>query len=96
MDYEYIPNLITKPRREYDYIIVGSGTAGSVLGYYLTKGSNYSVLLIEAGGKFNLLSKIPIASTALQGTYMDYGFKTVSQRWSSRGLENQVCLRLSF
>lgn len=36
---------------EYDYIIVGGGTAGCVLANRLTRDKNASVLLVEAGGK---------------------------------------------
>ncbi len=40
---------------QYDYIIVGAGTAGCVLANRLTRDKDATVLLIEAGGKDNYL-----------------------------------------
>jgi choline dehydrogenase len=40
---------------QFDYIVVGAGTAGCVLANRLTRDPNVSVLLIEAGGKDDYL-----------------------------------------
>ncbi len=61
-DYEYIPNKVyieDVENRAFDWIVVGAGTSGSVLAYELSKNTNDSVLLIEAGGIFNFLSVVP-------------------------------------
>jgi choline dehydrogenase len=93
IDFEYIPNLVpveSVENREFDFIIIGGGTAGCVLSYHLTKYSNFTVLLIEAGGIFNGLSIIPLLSTFMQGTRMDWKLKSTQQKYSSRGLIDKI------
>lgn len=55
----------------YDYVIVGGGTAGSVVAARLTEHSNASVAIIEAGGFYELTngnwSQIPYWSTQWVG-----------------------------
>lgn len=46
---------------EWDYIIVGAGSAGCALANRLTENPANRVLLIEAGGKPHLLSRLPVS-----------------------------------
>jgi len=65
--------------REYDYIIVGAGSADSVLANRLSEDPSVKVLLLEAGGSENLISDIPIAYQNLQQTPMDWSYVTEPQ-----------------
>lgn len=90
ISYESISNEITTvyDNMEYDYIIVGGGTAGCVLANRLSFNQSVTVLLIEAGRLFGPLSIIPVTTTMMQGTNVDWSFKTVPQKYSSKGLFN--------
>ena len=47
--------------RDYDYIIVGAGSAGAALANRLTASGRHRVLLLEAGGKTHPLSRVPVS-----------------------------------
>jgi choline dehydrogenase len=64
----------------FDFIIVGAGSAGSVLANRLSSNEKYKVLLLEAGGTDNDLSiKIPIAQAKTYGTKFDWNYNSVPQ-----------------
>lgn len=55
-------------RKEYDFIVVGSGSGGSVVANRLSELDNFSVLLLEAGGEENFLSDVPLMPSVTQLT----------------------------
>ncbi|KAG0252886.1 hypothetical protein DFQ27_007793 [Actinomortierella ambigua] len=65
---------------EYDYIIIGGGTAGCVLAARLAEDPDVSVLILEAGGSHDMLmTRIPMAGWSCYGTKHDWKFVTVPQ-----------------
>lgn len=78
--------VIYRPDPVYDFIIVGGGTAGSVLAARLSEKENFRVLLIEAGGEEPWMAGIPLAAPLLQRSRYDWQYLTAPQKRSSEAL----------
>lgn len=64
---------------EYDFIVVGAGSAGSVIANRLTENPDWNVLLIEAGGDETEISDVPALAAYLQLGRLDWKYKTEPQ-----------------
>lgn len=60
----------------YDFIIVGAGSAGSVLASRLSENPDWKILLLEAGQDENVLSELPVLFPTLQTSSIDWQFVT--------------------
>ncbi|KAJ7143312.1 aryl-alcohol oxidase-like protein [Mycena crocata] len=75
------PSQVTS--KTYDFIIVGAGTAGSVIAARITENPSVKVLVIEAGGMDNGTLAMTIYAPLLAGTGLntaaDWNFTTTPQ-----------------
>lgn len=66
--------------KEYDYIIIGAGSAGNVLATRLTEDADVTVLLLEAGGpdyRLDFRTQMPAAlAFPIQGTRYNWAYET--------------------
>ncbi|XP_052088266.1 glucose dehydrogenase [FAD, quinone]-like isoform X2 [Mytilus californianus] len=83
--------LHVKLNSSYDYIIVGAGSAGSVIANRLSEDTNVTVLLVEAGGSEleHDYIPIPLATPLLQQTDIDWSFYTAPQQTALKAMKEQ-------
>ena len=75
---------------EYDYIVVGGGSAGGVVANRLSEDPNVTVLLLEAGGMDGELGiHVPLAYVDLQLSKIDWAEVTVPQKHACYGLDER-------
>src|SRR5687767_10134922 len=61
----------------YDYIVVGAGSAGCAVAGRLATESSASVLLIEAGGSDRRVTvRMPLVASMQYGTSLDWAYET--------------------
>ncbi|CAG9791398.1 unnamed protein product [Diatraea saccharalis] len=86
-----LPNGLKAPLPEYDFIIVGAGSAGSVLASRLTNNRNTTVLLLEAGKPEMLLTDIPAMAPYFQSTDYTWQYYMEPQPGVCMGMINERC-----
>ncbi|XP_033357633.1 glucose dehydrogenase [FAD, quinone]-like [Bombus vosnesenskii] len=77
--------------REFDFVIAGGGTAGTILAHRLTEVMDWKVLLIEAGEDPNPITDVPGLFVTLPGQVQDYSYKVEPQEGTCQGSTNKQC-----
>jgi len=85
---DHAPHALEHGLPEYDFIIVGAGTAGSVLANRLSENPDWQVLLIEAGGDPPVESEIPLFCLNLQQTSATWNHYAEKSEFASKALAN--------
>ncbi|XP_022831333.1 glucose dehydrogenase [FAD, quinone]-like [Spodoptera litura] len=89
LDDNSVPDVSTDyDSGEFDFIIIGAGSAGSVVANRLSEIEDWNILLLEAGGVPPIASDIPGLQTVLYGTENDWQYTTVNNGITSQGLIN--------
>lgn len=89
---EYFPHHYSpQDGEEFDFIVVGAGSAGSVVANRLSEESSWRVLLLEAGGNPTKGTEIPGVYGALQMTSVDWQYKTDPEEDNCLGMIDRSC-----
>ncbi|XP_017887420.1 glucose dehydrogenase [FAD, quinone]-like [Ceratina calcarata] len=78
-------------RSNYDFIIVGGGSAGSVLASRLSENEKWSVLLLEAGPNEPHATDIPVVYTSVASTSLVWNFTSYPSDNYCTGQDNRQC-----
>ncbi|KAE8742437.1 Glucose dehydrogenase acceptor-like [Frankliniella occidentalis] len=79
------------PLPQYDFVVVGAGTAGCAVAARLSEVPGWSVLLVEAGGREHFAMDIPIVANMLQFSNVNWKYRTQPSKTACLGMSGRRC-----
>ncbi|XP_046608290.1 glucose dehydrogenase [FAD, quinone]-like [Neodiprion virginianus] len=76
---------------EYDFIVVGAGSAGCVVANRLSENKHWKVLLLEAGIDEPEVADVPAFASMLQASNIDWMYRTQPEKHSCRARRGKTC-----
>ncbi|XP_058062967.1 alcohol dehydrogenase [acceptor]-like isoform X2 [Anopheles bellator] len=85
---DYGPTAMARGLEEYDFVIVGAGSAGSVVANRLSENPDWKVLLLEAGGDPPIESEVPYLALGLMHSPHVWNYYAEESATASKGYRN--------
>ncbi|XP_063368696.1 glucose dehydrogenase [FAD, quinone]-like [Cydia amplana] len=86
-----LPNGLKQPLTQYDYIIVGAGSAGCALAARLTEDPGVTVLMLEAGKPEMFTTDVPAIASYFQRTDYTWQYYMDKEPGVCMGMRNEKC-----
>ncbi|KAL3281847.1 hypothetical protein HHI36_005050 [Cryptolaemus montrouzieri] len=88
---ENISKNETENYGDYDFIIIGAGSAGSVLTNRLSEVRDWKILLLEAGGEEDDFTEVPDMMFWSLFSERNWGYYTIPQTTCCQGMRDKCC-----
>ncbi|XP_066144180.1 glucose dehydrogenase [FAD, quinone]-like [Euwallacea fornicatus] len=79
------------PDSEYDFVVIGAGTAGSTIAGRLAEVKHWKILLLEAGDDEPVGSQVPSFFTNYMNSPINWNFSTEAEPVGCQGFEGKRC-----
>lgn len=83
-------NLEKELSTDFDFIIIGAGSAGSVIANRLSENCRWRVLLLEAGREETAITQMAPLAPTLIGSEYDWNFKIQKQANFGMGFDDEI------